>query len=102
MVGAPLFRIRPDQQALVDTYLTGDQLTKVRLGTLADITYDSGDGAVLHGRLHLIDDQALYPPTSFPTNVVHMTDTVKLTFQLDSGANPPPQGTPVDIAIHTD
>jgi multidrug resistance efflux pump len=100
MVGAPLVRIQPDTPTLVDTYLTADQLGQVRIGTVADITYDSGAGSV-RGVLSAIDAGAPYPPTTFPTDIVHMTHAVRVTFQLDSGNNPP-AGTPVDISIHTD
>jgi multidrug resistance efflux pump len=101
MVGSPIVRVDPDEPALVDTYLTGAQLGAVHAGTVADITYDSSGGRSAQGTLSLVDDQALFPPTSFPTDIVHMTRTVKVTFRLDSGQAPPP-GTPVDIAIHTD
>jgi multidrug resistance efflux pump len=101
MVGAPLFRIAPDDPPLVDTYVSGDQLGKVHMGTAADITFDSGSGKVAHGTLQTIASSAQYPPTGFPTDIVHMTRTVKLTFRIDSG-EAPPVGTPVDIAIHTD
>jgi multidrug efflux pump subunit AcrA (membrane-fusion protein) len=101
LVGAPIVRIRPDEPALVDTYLTAEQLGKLRAGAPADVTYDSGHGTALRGTLALVGDNALFPPTSFPTDIVHMTRTVKVTFRLDSGDGPPP-GTPVDIAIHTD
>lgn len=101
IVGAPLVRIRPDATAVVDTYLAGEQLSAVHLGSVADITYDSGGGRVLHGTLETIGSEVVYPPTSFPTGIVHMTRTVKVTFRLDSG-DAPPAGTPVDIAIHTD
>jgi len=101
IVGAPLFRISPDDAALVDTYVTGEQLNAVHVGSIADITYDSSRGTVLHGSLVTIGSNAVYPPTSFPTSIVHMTRTVKITFRLDSGDRPP-AGTPVDIAIHTD
>lgn len=100
IVGAPLVRIAPDQPALVDTYVSGDQLASLHVGSLADITYDSGGGKVMHGTLETIGSTAQYPPTSFPTNIVHMTRTIKLTFRLDSG-DMPPAGTPVDMAIHT-
>jgi len=100
MVGSPIIRVQPDEPALVDTYLTGDQLRRVHLGSAADITYDSAPGKVLHGKVAIIGDTAQYPPTSFPTDIVHMTRTVKVTIRLDSGDSPP-QGTPVDIAIHT-
>ncbi|HEY5473074.1 MAG TPA: HlyD family efflux transporter periplasmic adaptor subunit, partial [Candidatus Limnocylindrales bacterium] len=101
VVGAPLVRIQPDGPALVDTYVPPEQLAKVRVGMPADITYDSAPGKVLRGTLMTIASDAQYPPTSFPTDVVHMTRTVKLTFRIDSG-DTPPAGTPVDIAIHTD
>lgn len=100
IVGAPVARIQPDEPALVDTYLTGEQLTSVRLGSSADISYDSGGGKILPATVTIIGSKAEYPPTSFPTDVVHMTRAVKVTLQLDSGAHPP-AGTPVDIAIHT-
>ena len=101
VVGAPLVRIRPDADALVDAYVAGEQLGSVHLGSIADITYDSAPGKVLHGTVVASGASALYPPTSYPTDIVHMTKTVKVTFQLDSG-DAPPAGTPVDIAIHTD
>jgi multidrug resistance efflux pump len=101
LVGAPLFKIAPELPALVDTYLTAEQLGRVRLGSEADIRWDSAPGKTVRGVLHAIDSQAPYPPTSFPTDIVHMTHAVRVTFQLDSGDNPP-AGTPVDIAIHTD
>ncbi len=101
IVGAPLVRIQPDAPALVDTYVAGEQLGALHSGSIADITYDSGGGKVLRGTLKAIGSVAEYPPTSFPTDLVHMTRTVKVTFQLDSGDRPP-AGTPVDIAIHTD
>lgn len=101
LVGAPLVRIQPDAATLVDAYLAGEQLGSVHVGSVADITYDSGRGKVLLGTVVTIGANTLYPPTSFPTDIVHMTRTVKVTFQLDSG-DAPPAGTPVDIAIHTD
>lgn len=101
MVGSPIVRITPDEPALVDTFLTGAQLANLHPGTVADITYDSSTGSSVRGVLSLVGDQAQFPPTSFPTDLVHMTRTVKVTFRIDSGGSPPP-GTPVDMAIHTD
>ena len=101
IVGAPVVRIQPDGPALVDTYVTPEQLAKVRVGAPADITYDSAPGKVLRGALQTVASDAQYPPTSFSTDVVHMTRTIKLTFRIDSG-DTPPAGAPVDIAIHTD
>jgi hemolysin D len=98
--GAPLVRIRPDDAALVDTYLTGDQLSAVHVGSVADVTFDSDGVHTMSGTVITISSDAEYPPTSFPTDVVHMTRTVKVTLRLDSG-DQPPAGTPVDIAIHT-
>jgi multidrug resistance efflux pump len=101
MVGAPIARIAPDESALVDTYLTGEQLGRVRAGGVADIAYDSAPGEALRGTLALVGDRAVFPPTGFPTEIVHMTRAVKVTFRLDPG-DYPPQGTPVDVSIHLD
>jgi len=100
VVGAPIVRIQPASAALVDTYLTAEQLQRIKLGSAAEIKYDSAPGKVLHGQVATIGSIAQYPPTTFPTDVVHMTRTVKVTIRLDSGTAPP-QGTPVDILIHT-
>lgn len=101
MVGAPIARIVPDEPALVDTYLTGEQLGRLRAGAVADIAYDSAPDTSVQSTLTLVGDRAIFPPTSFPTEIVHMTRTVKVTFRLDPGAYPPP-GTPVDVWIHLD
>jgi multidrug resistance efflux pump len=101
MVGTPIARIRPAEDALVDTYLTGAQLNSLPAGTIADITYDSASGASVTATMSAVGDRALFPPTSFPTDIVHMTRTVKVTFRLPAEESPPP-GTPVDIAIHTE
>jgi multidrug resistance efflux pump len=100
MVGSPIIRIQPDEATLIDTYLTPEQLQRVHVGSSADVTYDSAPGKVLHGAVAIVANAALYPPTSFPTDIVHMTRTVKVTIRLDAG-DAPPQGTPVDISIHT-
>jgi multidrug resistance efflux pump len=101
IVGAPVVRVRPDERRLIDTYVSGEQLDRVRIGSPADISYDSSGGKTLHATVAAIGSSAQYPPTSFPTDIVHMTRTVKVTLRLDSGEHPP-EGTPVDIAIHTD
>lgn len=101
MVNAPLVRIRPDGPALVDTYLTADQLARVSIGESAEVAYDSSAGTVLAGRVTGIADFSAFPPTAFPTDIVHMTRTTRVTITLDDGARPP-AGTPVDITIRTD
>ena len=100
MVGAPLVRIRPDGPAHVVTYLTGDQLAQVSVGSRASIGFDSNTASSLPGRVALVGDGAVVPPTSFPTSIVHMTRAVRVTIELDSGATLPP-GTPVDVEITT-
>ncbi|PKQ38264.1 MAG: hypothetical protein CVT59_03305 [Actinobacteria bacterium HGW-Actinobacteria-1] len=101
MVNAPLFRITPDAPALIDTYLTAEQLAHVRVGDPAEVTYDSGAGAVLNGSVTAIGEDSAFPPTTFPTDVVHMTRTTRVTITLKTGAQPP-AGTPVDLTIRTD
>ena len=100
IVGAPVVRIQQVAPALVDTFVTPEQLAQIHVGSPADVTSDSDGRRVLHASVAIIGADAQYPPTSFPTDVVHMTRTVNLTLRLDSGEAPPP-GTPVDISIQT-
>jgi len=100
LVGAPLVRVRTEGPRLIDTYLTAEQLAGVPVGSATDITYDSAPGTVVRGTVKTIAASYLYPPTSFPTPVVHMTRTVKVTISVDDGASLP-EGTPVDISIKT-
>ena len=98
MVGAPLVRIRPDGPTYVYTYLASDQLAQVAVGSSASVSFDSGPGRILAGRVSHVDDVAALPPTSFPTSIVHMTRAVRVTIRLDDGLTAPP-GTPVDVEI---
>jgi multidrug resistance efflux pump len=100
IVGAPLVRIRADERATVVTFVTPEQFAKVPHDATADITWDSSGGKVVRATVYQQSINVAYPPTSFPTDVVHMTRTVALTFRLDSD-DAPPAGTPVDISIHT-
>lgn len=100
MTGAPIVKIDPDGATLVDTYLTADQLVQIRIGTPATVDFDSNPAGAIPGRIAVIDDMAVVPPTSFPTSIVHMTRAVRVTVELSAGATAP-AGTPVDIQIRT-
>ena len=100
MVGAPIVRVRPAGRTEIDTYLTPAQLDLVHVGSRAEVTFDSNTAGTLHGTVARIADSVAYPPTSFPTDVVHMAKTVRATIILDEGDWAPP-GTPVDVLIDT-
>ncbi|HET6350949.1 MAG TPA: biotin/lipoyl-binding protein [Coriobacteriia bacterium] len=100
MVGAPLVRIAPTRTQLVDTYLTGEQLARIEVGSKAEIGADSIEDQVLAGRVVTIGSAYVFPPTNFPTDIVHMTRAVKVTVAIDSATRIPP-GTPVDLTIFT-
>ena len=100
MVGAPIVRVQAAGPQRVDTYLTAEQVALVSLGSEAEITYDSVPGTVLHGSVSELGSAYVFPPTSFPTQVVHMTRALKVTVLLDEGMSAP-AGTPVDISLHT-
>ncbi len=100
MVGTPVMRIRPDGPLLVDTYLTADQLAQVSIGTPVTLTYDSAPGVVARGRISMIGTVSTFPPTAFPTSIVHMTRATRVTVTLDDGVAVP-YGTPVDLTIST-
>ena len=98
MVGAPVVRIRADRATQIDTFVTGAQLALVPIGTPALVDYDSNRGAPLSGHVTYVGERATFPPTGFPTDIVHMTRAVKVTIALDNDGWAPP-GTPVDIVI---
>jgi multidrug resistance efflux pump len=100
MVGAPLVRIRADGPTKISTYLTGEQLSVVPVGTPAEVDYDSNTGAALAGKVTRVGLQSQFPPTSFPTNIVHMTQAVRVEVTLDGSGWAPP-GTPVDLVLRT-
>lgn len=100
MVGAPLVRIQAAGPTKVVSYLDPSQLTRVKLGSSATVNYDSNDKGPLRGHVTLFSPAAQFPPTSFPTSIVHMTETVRITVTLDKGAWAPP-GTPVDLVVDT-
>jgi multidrug resistance efflux pump len=100
MVGAPVVRVRPVGRTEIDTYLTAAQLGLVRVGSRAEVDFDSNTAGPLQGVVSRIADSAAYPPTSFPTGIVHMTKAVRVTISLDEGDWAPP-GTPVDVLIDT-
>lgn len=100
MVGSPLVRIRPDEPTKIDSYLAPEQLSSVHVGDKATVNFDSNTKGPLTGRVTQIASQSEFPPTSFPTNIVHMTLTTRITVTLDDGGWAPP-GTPVDLIIDT-
>jgi membrane fusion protein (multidrug efflux system) len=100
MVGTPLDTIVPDRPVLVDTYVADSQVGPVRVGERADVSYDSDPGAVLRGQVTTVGSASVFPPSSFPTNLIHLTRALRVTVTLDLGPAPPP-GTPVDLTIHT-
>jgi multidrug resistance efflux pump len=100
MVGTPLDTIAPDRPVLVDTYVADSQMSAVKIGQAADLTYDSDPEAVLHGRVTMMGASSTFPPTSFPTDLIHLTRALRVTITLDRGPAPPP-GSPVDLVIHT-
>jgi HlyD family secretion protein len=100
MVGTPLGTITPDRPTLVDTYVADSQLGAVKLGARVDVGYDSDPGAVLRGQVTTIGSASTFPPTSFPTSLIHLTRAFRVTITLDRGPAPPP-GTPVDLTIDT-
>lgn len=101
MVGAPVVRIRPAAPTRLDTFVTPEQLGRVRVGSPAEVDFDSNPGGPLPGRVTRIAETAEFPPNAFPTGVVHMTRAVRVTITLDGGGWAPP-GTPADVTILTD
>jgi len=99
MVGAPLVRIVPDAPRR-STRTCSRSAPRRQRRRLGDRELRLEHERASAGRVTQIAPQAQFPPTSFPTSIVHMTNTVQIQVTLDNGAWAPP-GTPVDLTIAT-
>lgn len=96
-VGEPIVTIRPSVGTLVDTYLTSDQLSGVKAGEKVDVTLDSVPG-VLSGTVATVWPNQVFPPSNYPTKIVHMSSVTRVTIRLPDDALP--RGIPCDVVIH--
>lgn len=96
MTGAPIVVLRPDSGTLVDTYLEPEQAARVKAGDPAEVTFDSVLG-VQHGRVAVIASDQQFPPSNYPTQIVHLSAVVKVTVALPDRQLP--LGVPVDVVI---
>jgi X-X-X-Leu-X-X-Gly heptad repeat protein len=97
MVGAPVVVIRPSGETLVDVYLEADQLAGVKPGVTADIALDSVPN-VLKGTVRTVWSTQTFPPTAYPTKVVHLSRVTRVTVRVADDALP--RGVPADVVIH--
>ena len=98
LAGAPLAKVRPAGDSLVDTYLTAEQVARVRVGDRASVAVDSLPGKTASARIVAIGDAYVFPPTWFPTQVTHLSRAVRVTVAVEDGTRLPP-GTPVDVTF---
>jgi multidrug resistance efflux pump len=96
MVGAPVVVVRPDGPTYVDVYLPPEEAVRVRSGDAADVVLDSVPGT-LRGTVATVWPAQVFPPTGYPTKVVHMSGAVRVTVQLAEPALP--RGVPCDVVI---
>lgn len=98
-VGAPVAKVQPDSQALVDVYVPAAEAAEHDVGHRAEVTFDSLPGRVFRGRVAEAGSVDGFPPTRYPTRVVHMTRAVRLTIRLQD-ASDVPRGVPVDVVLY--
>ena len=97
MVGAPVVTIRPTGDVLVDVYLSPEQAARVKVGDRADVTVDSLKGS-LAGRVSVVGTTVEFPPANYPTPIVHLASTVRVTVAVPDARLP--VGVPADVVIH--
>lgn len=101
MANAPAVLMRRGGSAVVDAYLTAEDVSAVRLGARADVSADWLESGRFPGRVTDIRPVAEYPPTSLPTEEIHMTRAFRVSVTLDDPEVALPAGTPVDLIIST-
>jgi X-X-X-Leu-X-X-Gly heptad repeat protein len=97
MVGAPVVVIRPKGPTLVDAYLAPDQIGRVKVGDPSDVTFDSVP-KVLKGTVSTVWPTETFPPTNYPTRIVHLSGAVRVTVTVPDERLP--LGIPADVVIH--
>ncbi|MFA5844705.1 MAG: HlyD family efflux transporter periplasmic adaptor subunit [Coriobacteriia bacterium] len=98
LAGSPLAKVRPAGDSFVDTYLTAEEVTRVRIGDRAEVGIDSLPRRTVRARIVAIGDAYVFPPTWFPTQVTHLSRAVRVTVAVDDGTRLPP-GTPADVTF---
>ncbi|HQD96389.1 MAG TPA: HlyD family efflux transporter periplasmic adaptor subunit [Propionicimonas sp.] len=94
--GATAVAIRPATPSKVTAWLSPVQLGQVCVGDEASVAGDWGNAAT-PATLTRIAPAAEYPPTSVPTEEVHLTRAVEVEFTATAQL---PAGVPVEITIN--
>ena len=97
LVGAPVVVIRPDTATLVDTYVAPEDIGRVKVGDAADVSMDSVRG-MLKGTVQTVWPDQVFPPTNYPTQIVHLSRVVRVTVSVPDEELP--LGIPADVVIH--
>lgn len=94
--GATVATVREQQPSTVTAWLSPAQLAQVCDGDSALVTADWITGPGVPATLTRITTRADYPPTSVPTDEVHLTRAVEVAFTATEQL---PAGAPVEITI---
>lgn len=94
--GATAAVVRPTARRLT-TWLSPGQLVRSCVGDRVSVTGD-WMSAPLAGTLARVGDRADYPPTSFPTDEVHLTRAVPVDLVLDTDTDLP-VGVPLEVHV---
>jgi hypothetical protein len=90
--------IRPNAGTLVDAYVDPADIARVKLGMSADVSMDSVRGE-LEGEVRRVWPDEEFPPSNYPTKIVHLSRVVRVTVAVNDDALP--LGVPADVVIHT-
>lgn len=87
--GRPLYAIAPLDSLILRAYVSGNQLSDLRIGGEVTVSYDAGDGSIAQraGRLTWIASQAEFTPTPIQTRDerVDLVYAVKVTVPNPAG-----------------
>lgn len=101
--GASVATIRRDGPARVTTWLPAAMVARLAAegaaGPAAFVSADWAPGETFSARLSRVGTRALYPPSSFATEEVHLTRAIPVELTLDDAALGAPAGGPVDVLL---
>lgn len=96
--GAPLARIRPDGDVVVEAYVSAEDAPLLAKGRGVRVSADYLD-TPLAGEVIDVAATYAYPPTSQATDDIHMVRAVRVKVRVDTATLP--AGAPVDIIVMT-
>jgi HlyD family secretion protein len=97
--GVPIFTLDDLDHVWLRAYVNEQDLGKIRLGEVAQVTTDTYPGHVFHGRIGFIASQAEFTPKTVQTHAERVTLVYRIRIDIDNPTHALLPGMPADASI---